>query len=98
MVQKRFKSRVAAFWLLGAWIASSALAADSAAPRTVNRSAPAADEIRSWIAKLDDDRYLVREDATQRLFDAGAAALDALSAAADSDRPEPADRSIWILR
>jgi hypothetical protein len=58
----------------------------------------AADDIAAWIKDLDDVRYLVREKAAQHLTDAGAAALDPLLAAANADRPEPADRAIWILR
>jgi hypothetical protein len=55
-------------------------------------------EVASWISALDDDRYQVREQATQHLIAAGNAALDPLLAVANSDRPEPADRSIWIMR
>jgi len=55
-------------------------------------------DIARWIAALDDNRYLAREEATQHLIAAGNAALDPLSAIANSDQPEPADRAIWILR
>lgn len=55
-------------------------------------------EIASWIGALDDNRYQVREQATQHLIAAGGAALDPLLAVANSDRPEPADRAIWIMR
>jgi hypothetical protein len=55
-------------------------------------------EINTWIAELDDGRYLVREKATRNLLDAGDVALDALLDAANADRPEPADRALWILR
>jgi hypothetical protein len=47
---------------------------------------------------LDDNRYLVREQATRQLLAAGEAALEPLLAAANSERPEPADRAIWVLR
>jgi PDZ domain len=57
-----------------------------------------AEGIATWIKDLDDARYLVREEATQRLTEAGASALDSLLVVANSDRPEPADRAIWILR
>jgi hypothetical protein len=56
------------------------------------------DQIAGWIKNLDDSRYLTREEATQHLLSAGAATLDPLLAAANSDRPEPADRAIWIMR
>ena len=55
-------------------------------------------EIAAWIKDLDDTRYLTRELATQQLLNAGGAALDPLLTVANSDRPEPADRAIWILR
>jgi hypothetical protein len=57
-----------------------------------------AGEIATWAKQLDDARYQVREEATQRLLSAGEAALDPLLAVANGDRPEPADRAIWILR
>jgi hypothetical protein len=62
------------------------------------KRAAAPTEIAGWIAELDDNRYLVRERATQQLLDAGNAALDPLLAAANSERLEPADRAVWILR
>src|SRR4051812_39253322 len=84
--------------VLIAWSAPGAAAEKSAEPAKEARPAPAAAEIKAWIAKLDDDQYQVREAATQRLFEAGSAAVDPLLAAADADRPEPSDRSVWILR
>ena len=48
--------------------------------------------------QLDSNRYLVREQATQQLLAAGAAAFDPLLAAANGDRPEAADRAVWVLR
>jgi hypothetical protein len=59
---------------------------------------PSGEQIAKWIAELDSGRYQVRERATQELLDAGGAALDALLAAANGPRPEPADRAVWILR
>lgn len=55
-------------------------------------------QIARWLKDLDDAQYLVREAATQHLTDAGAAALDPLLAAANGERPEPADRAMWILQ
>jgi hypothetical protein len=68
------------------------------APAERGSEAPSDDEIARWIAELDSGRYQVREQATQRLLGAGGAAMDALLAAANGDRPEPADRAVWILR
>jgi len=74
-----------------------------AAPADSTVAAPAskplnAAQVEALILELDSNQYLTRERATQSLFQAGAAALDPLLAAANGDRPEPADRSVWILR
>ncbi len=62
------------------------------------KTPPSADQIREWIKKLDDPLYQVREEATQYLTDAEAASLDPLLSVANGDRPEPADRAVWIMR
>ncbi len=62
-----------------------------------NGPAATAEQISGWIAQLDANEYLVREQATRDLLGAGEAALEALLAAANGDRPEPADRAVWIL-
>jgi hypothetical protein len=68
--------------------------------RAKAEAGPAAtsEQIAGWIAELDDNRYLVREQATRQLLDAGTAALDPLLVAANAGRPEPADRAVWIMR
>jgi hypothetical protein len=68
---------------------------DSAA---ANAPAPTSAQIAEWIAQLDDNRYVVREQATSRLLETQGAALDLLLAAANGERPEPADRAVWILK
>ncbi len=73
--------------------ADSAPAAPAEAAKTLSDEA-----IAHWIAELDSNRYQVREQATQELLRAGSVALDALLVAANGDRPEPADRAVWILR
>lgn len=98
MIPNRANLLAVILWLLSTWIALPAAAEDKAAALKEARPAATTAEVGTWIAKLDDDRYRVREEATQKLFESGAAALDPLLAAADSDRPEPADRSVWILR
>jgi hypothetical protein len=55
-------------------------------------------QVDAWIAELDDNRYLVRERASQQLLEAGSGALDPLLTAANGERPEPSDRAVWILR
>jgi hypothetical protein len=62
------------------------------------RPVPRPEQIAAWIADLDDNRYLARETATRQLLEAGAASLNDLLTTANGDRPEPADRAIWILR
>jgi hypothetical protein len=61
-------------------------------------STASSEEVAGWISQLDDDRYLIREQATRNLLDAGEAALDPLLATANGERPEPADRAVWIIR
>jgi hypothetical protein len=73
-------------------------AAEQANSATPTGHAATAAEIAGWISALDDNRYQAREQATQHLIDAGAAALDPLLIVAVTGRPEPADRAIWILR
>jgi hypothetical protein len=59
-------------------------------------STPAA--IASWIADLDSRDYKTREFATKSLEAAGAASLDQLLDVANGNRPEAAERAIWVLR
>jgi hypothetical protein len=68
-------------------------AADEAKPQSIGDT-----QIATLIGELDSDRYQVREEASQQLLAVGVAALDPLLAAANGDRPEPADRAVWILR
>ena len=78
----------------GAVLCSIAVADESPAkPPAANVT-----QIAALIGELDSNRYLVREQATQQLLAAGAATLDPLLAAANGDRPEPADRAVWVLK
>jgi PDZ domain len=76
---------------------SASTGVSAASQSVADRQVPTASQIGTWIAQLDSNRYLERERATQELVAAGPAAFDALLTAANGDRPEPADRSIWIL-
>lgn len=67
-------------------------------PKGRGSESPSGEEIAQWIADLDSGRYQVRERATQNLLGTGQLALDTLLATANGDRPEPADRAVWILR
>jgi hypothetical protein len=86
------------FCLLVAVAASQSRAAEPTNGVTPAGQVASPAEIASWIGALDDNRYQVREQSTQHLIAAGSAALDPLLAVANSDRPEPADRAIWIMR
>lgn len=70
----------------------------AAASSAENRPTATPADVANWIAELDSNRYLVREQATLRLAEAGAIALDSLLVAANGAAPEPADRAVWILR
>jgi hypothetical protein len=83
--------------LLAACVLTCA-AADSAPDAEVSSPPAEAGELQELIARLDSNRYLERERATQELLTVGAAALDPLLAAANSNLPEPADRAVWVLR
>jgi hypothetical protein len=61
-------------------------------------SAASSAAIAAWIADLDSREYRVRERATSQLAVSGATALDPLLAAANGNRPEPAERAVWILQ
>jgi hypothetical protein len=68
-------------------------AAAEAQPQAMGRA-----EIAALVEQLDSNRYLEREQATQQILTVGETALDPLLAAANGDRPEPADRAVWVLR
>ena len=90
--------------LLVASYSGAAIGNDGALPNgqkdlaPANRPAATSEQIAEWIVQLDDNRYVVREEATSRLLETQGAALDPLLAAANGRRPEPADRAVWILR
>lgn len=82
-------------------VAEEAAQGVPAADREVDAAAPApatSEQIAEWIRQLDDNQYVVREQATAELLASGASALEPLLATANGDRPEPADRAVWILR
>jgi hypothetical protein len=55
------------------------------------------EEIGRWIKQLDSDEYWTREDASKRLFRAGASAIAALSEAARSPKLEVSTRAVGVL-
>ena len=79
---------------------ASVAGAAFAGPAAAERAKPSPDEEadRALDRQLDSNRYLVRERATQQLLARGPPALDPLLTAANGDRPEPADRAVWVLK
>lgn len=58
---------------------------------------PSADDLRSWVASLDDIRFAEREKATDSLQAAGAPAVPHLGEALRGESLEAADRAVWVL-
>ena len=79
--------------LFGAETAAAPGAGSEAKPQAMG-----APDVAVLVQQLDSNRYREREQATQLLVEAGSAALDPLLAAANGDRPEAADRAVWVLR
>lgn len=55
-------------------------------------------EIAEQINALNGNRFLTREEASQRLFEIGLPAFDALLKSANGELPEAADRAVGILQ
>lgn len=72
--------------------------AESPAGETAEEPKMSPDEIRRLIAKLDSGRFLIREDATEKLSHAGPEAIDELTAAVASGSLEKSIRCIHILK
>ncbi len=63
---------------------------------TVEKATP--EQIAAWIKSLDDEAFGTRQAASQKLFEAGKAAVEPLSAAAASDSLEVALNAVDVLR
>lgn len=98
MTRNRLNYQLVAMCVAAALFALPALAETDARVVAKESVTVAPAELAEWIAQLDDNRYLVRERATQNLIDAGALALDPLLGVANGERIEPADRAVWIMR
>src|SRR5262249_24522619 len=59
--------------------------------------APSREQIAQWIKELGDGKFAVREEASKKLYNAGAAAEAALVQAAKSDDAEVRRRAEEIL-
>jgi hypothetical protein len=55
------------------------------------------EKIRRWIEQLDSDEYWTREEASKRLFQAGATSIESLATAARSDKLEVSTRAVSVL-
>ena len=95
---KRLFLLLAIAWLTGGLMIVPLTAEEPQPSADQKKAAATSADVEHWIAELDDNRYLVRETATRRLLDSGTVALDPLLAATNAQRPEPADRAVWILR
>ena len=80
----------------GANQTSEAQGSSSRKPAT-KTDRPTAEEIGRWIKQLDSDEYWTREDASKRLFRAGALAIESLSEAARSPKLEVSTRAVGVL-
>ena len=83
-----FRAQLWTFTLLG-------LACFSVAMRSADSES--SKSIQEWITQLDDDRFAVREEATQNLLKAGKKAIDTVAKAAAGDQLEVTYRSVRIL-
>ena len=101
MTRHHLLTTVLATLLVAAGAVRFAAADEPATPIAAAEAKPqamGAAKIAALVEQLDSNRYVEREEATQALLGAGSAALDPLLAAANSDRPETADRAVWVLK
>jgi hypothetical protein len=82
--------------LLPLWMVLIAGFASAAEPFKPDE-APAPEKVRRWIEQLDSDEYWTREEASKRLFQTGAAAIESLAGAARSDKLEVSTRAVGVL-
>lgn len=60
--------------------------------------AASAEQIDQWIRELDSDKYSERENATQKLIEAGAPAVGSAAQAAQGESREAASRAVRVLK
>jgi len=71
----------------------------SAAPAAASGlTAPSSGQIARWIERLDDDQFAVRTDATEKLIEAGAVAVEPVRTALEGANLEVTMRAIYVLR
>lgn len=79
-----------------AWAAAVATAAAGSPARPVR--AATREEIRQWVEALNSDRFVEREEATEKLMSAGPDAIAPLSEALQGNNLEVMTRGIFILQ
>ncbi len=69
-------------------------------PETMASSAveASAEQIARWVKELDDDRFVIRRNATDRLILAGAGAVQPVAKAVEGANLEVSTRGIYVLR
>jgi len=72
-------------------------AAPPAEAETAEVKAPTTDELTEWVRQLESNEFATRRQATEKLIAAGAAAVEPVAAAANTDDLEVATRCIAIL-
>ena len=64
----------------------------------VEPNPPSAEQIAQWVEQLDDNRFVVRTDATEKLIATGAAAVEPVRKSVLVGNLEVSTRAIYILR
>ena len=98
-----FARSVAAMAILGAVTGDCLTTADDEVTSSEDRTAaasprtPSTADIDRWIADLDADQFAVRENASQKLRDAGRTVIERLAETADGPHAEASARAAAIL-
>ena len=88
--RRMFASGLRGMLVAGVWLSFFPAAVALAAP-------PSTSELRAWLAGLDADDYVQRENASRRLIEAGEAAIDLLAEGVGSPSAEAAWRASSAL-
>ncbi len=85
-------------WVGHVWCSLAAAAEPVAPPAADAAEAPTKAQIAQWIDQLDSDKFLLRENATQKLISAKREAIQPLADAVRTGSLEKAFRCIHVLR
>jgi hypothetical protein len=83
---------------LGAWLFLTLIVSVIATWARADETSPAPEQVQSWIGQLSAERFADRELATQKLIDAGQAAIVPVAALVNSPEREAAERALFVLR